>query len=154
MTPLGIDVLIRKFQYYVFVNGEYQSTMYIIKHYLRHNNDMRQFVHTGDINPLMEASLLIRKHNIIGNSFIDIFMSAAHTSPRVSALRRTQDICDSYDRPSKIQGGLMCSLLTSDCILPLTHWDRANMAAIFRTTFCKAFSWMKMYEFRLIFHWY
>ena len=37
------------------------------------------------------------------------------------------------------------------CIL--THWGRDKMAAIFQTTFSSAFSWMKMFEFRLIFHW-
>ena len=36
---------------------------------------------------------------------------------------------------------------------PLTHWGRDNMAAIFQTTFSNAFSWLKMFEFRLQFHW-
>ena len=36
---------------------------------------------------------------------------------------------------------------------PLTHWGRDEMAAIFQTTFSNAFSWMKMFEFRLRFHW-
>ena len=35
----------------------------------------------------------------------------------------------------------------------LTHWCRGKMAAISQTTFSNAFSWMKMYEFRLKFHW-
>ena len=35
----------------------------------------------------------------------------------------------------------------------LTHWGWDKMAAIFQTTFSNAFSWMKMYEFRLRFHW-
>ena len=35
----------------------------------------------------------------------------------------------------------------------LTHWGRDNMAAIFKTTFSDAFTWMKIYELRLIFHW-
>ena len=35
----------------------------------------------------------------------------------------------------------------------LTHWDRDEMAAILHTAFSNAFSWMKMYEFRLRFHW-
>ena len=35
----------------------------------------------------------------------------------------------------------------------LTHWGRDKMVAIFQTTFLKAFSWMKMYKFRLRFHW-
>ena len=35
----------------------------------------------------------------------------------------------------------------------LTHWDRDKMAIIFQTTFSNAFSWMKMFEFQLRFHW-
>ena len=35
----------------------------------------------------------------------------------------------------------------------LTHWGRDKMAAIFQTTFSNAFSWMKMFKFRLRFHW-
>ena len=35
----------------------------------------------------------------------------------------------------------------------LTLWGRDKMAAIFQTIFSNEFSWMKMYEFRLRFHW-
>ena len=35
----------------------------------------------------------------------------------------------------------------------LTHWGRDKMAAIFQTTFSNVFSWMKIREFRLRFHW-
>ena len=35
----------------------------------------------------------------------------------------------------------------------LTHWGPDKMAAISQTTFSNVFSWMKMYEFRLRFHW-
>ena len=35
----------------------------------------------------------------------------------------------------------------------LTHWGRDKMAANFLTTISNAFSWMKIYEFRLRFHW-
>ena len=35
----------------------------------------------------------------------------------------------------------------------LAHWDRDNMADISQTTLSIAFSWMKMLEFRLDFHW-
>ena len=34
-----------------------------------------------------------------------------------------------------------------------THWGRDKMAAIFHTAFWNPFSWMKMYKFRLSFHW-
>ena len=35
----------------------------------------------------------------------------------------------------------------------LTHWGRDKMDAILQTTFWSAFSWIKMFEFRLKFHW-
>ena len=35
----------------------------------------------------------------------------------------------------------------------LTHWGQDKMATNSLTTFSKAFSWIKMYEFGLIFHW-
>ena len=35
----------------------------------------------------------------------------------------------------------------------LTHWGRDQMDAISQTTFWIVFSWMKMFEFRLKFHW-
>ena len=35
----------------------------------------------------------------------------------------------------------------------LTHWGQDKMDAIFQTTFSNGFSWMKMYEFQLKFHW-
>ena len=38
-------------------------------------------------------------------------------------------------------------------VIPLTHWGRNKMTAISKTTFPKAFSWMKFDDFRLIFHW-
>ena len=35
-------------------------------------------------------------------------------------------------------------------VAALTHWGRNKMAAIFQTTFSNAFSWMKMFRFRLL----
>ena len=35
----------------------------------------------------------------------------------------------------------------------ITHWGRDTMDAISQTTFSNAFSWTKMQEFRLKFHW-
>ena len=37
--------------------------------------------------------------------------------------------------------------------LQLTHWGRDKMDAIFQTTFSNGYSWMKIYEFRMKFHW-
>ena len=41
----------------------------------------------------------------------------------------------------------------SDITCVLTHRGRDKMATIFQTTFSNGFSWMKMYEFLLEFHW-
>ena len=38
------------------------------------------------------------------------------------------------------------------CRFALTYWGRDLIATISQTTFSNAFSWMKMYEFRLKFH--
>ena len=40
-----------------------------------------------------------------------------------------------------------------DLLTALTHWGRDKMAAISQTTLSNAFSWMKMLDFRLKFHW-
>ena len=48
---------------------------------------------------------------------------------------------------------VMKDMRGSGCEWWLTHWGRNKMADIFQTTFSNAFSWMKMYEFRLRFHW-
>ena len=38
-------------------------------------------------------------------------------------------------------------------LINITHWDRDKIDAISQTTFSDAFSWMKMCEFLLRFHW-
>ena len=48
--------------------------------------------------------------------------------------------------------GYEAVIWTSTVVL-LTHWGRDKLAAISQTTFSNAFSWMKIHEFRLIFHW-
>ena len=47
-----------------------------------------------------------------------------------------------------------CWCTTMKTLTLLTHWGRGNIAAILQTIFSNAFSWMKMYEFRLRFQWY
>ena len=44
-------------------------------------------------------------------------------------------------------------LFTGTGASSLTHWGRDKMDVISHTTFSNAFYWMKMYEFRLRFHW-
>ena len=51
---------------------------------------------------------------------------------------------------------LLDVLLSHDAPLlkySLTHWGRDKMDAISQTTCSNAFSWMKMFEYRLEFHW-
>ena len=50
------------------------------------------------------------------------------------------------------QSNIIHAVLSLD-LYELTHWGRDKMAAIFQTTFSNAFSWMKMFKFRLRFHW-
>ena len=44
-------------------------------------------------------------------------------------------------------------IIEGKCYICLTHWGCDKMVAIFKTTFSNGFSWMRMYEFRLTFHW-
>ena len=56
-------------------------------------------------------------------------------------------------KPRLLSGinGDYCSDVTANA--GLTHWGWDKMAAVLQTTFSNAFCWMKMYEFRLKFHW-
>ena len=46
-------------------------------------------------------------------------------------------------------------MVSASCMQTIvwTQWGRDKIAANFLTTFSNGFSWMKMYEFRLKFHW-
>ena len=48
---------------------------------------------------------------------------------------------------------MACRLSGDNVALSLTHWSRDKMAAFSQTTLSNAFSWMKILEFRLKFHW-
>ena len=37
--------------------------------------------------------------------------------------------------------------------IDVTHYDWGKVAAVFQTTFWNGFSWIKMHQLRLIFHW-
>ena len=45
-----------------------------------------------------------------------------------------------------------CPLIDVECDY-LTHWARDEMYTISQTTFLSAFSWIKIYEFRIKFRW-
>ena len=52
-----------------------------------------------------------------------------------------------------ITGNLYITPVRDTAGIPLTHWSWDKMAAFSQTTFSNAFSSMKMFEFRLQFHW-
>ena len=67
-------------------------------------------------------------------------------------LKPERILCEMTIEPKqqKNQNATKCKFHGMNC---LTHWGRDKMAAIFQTIFSNAFSWMKMYKFRLRFHW-
>ena len=52
-----------------------------------------------------------------------------------------------------IDDDFRCVYINRNSRPELTHWGRDKMATISQTTLSIAFSWMKMLEFRLNFHW-
>ena len=50
---------------------------------------------------------------------------------------------------------ILSTIFGVDCLINPAdaHWGRDKMDAIWQTTFSNEFSWMKIYEFRLKFHW-
>ena len=58
----------------------------------------------------------------------------------------------SMSRVQYMSHGQACGILVIKPI-HLSHWGRDKVADIFQTTFSNGFSWMKMFEFRLKFHW-
>ena len=61
-----------------------------------------------------------------------------------------------WDNPGTKQNASgICSHLRiqKDVCLDLTHWGWDKMPVIFQMTFPNVFSWMKIYEFQLNFHW-
>ena len=61
------------------------------------------------------------------------------------------------DRPSRVPvkaqwGGWGLEQWPTKVRAGLTHWGQDKIDAISQTTFSSAFSWIKIYEFRLIFH--
>ena len=57
------------------------------------------------------------------------------------------------NQPKATNNRRRMGLVAQRPLLWLPNWGRDKMAAISQTTFSNAFSWMKMYEFRLWFHW-
>ena len=60
--------------------------------------------------------------------------------------------CPIDNKPTLVRV-MACHRTGENPLIELTHWGRDKMAAIFQMTFSDGFSWMKMYEFWLNFHW-
>ena len=63
---------------------------------------------------------------------------------RNSHYKDTKFLLPSYD---------MLIPMPEKMVFVLTQWGRDKMDAIWQRTFSNAFSWMKMFEFQLKFHW-
>ena len=89
------------------------------------------------------------------------FLSSLSFAPWMQNLRRidgTRPSCHSLmnkDKHSSIMktGFQRRILLSNWSFNGLNHWGRDKIDAILPTTFSNAISWMKMFEFRLKFHW-
>ena len=77
-----------------------------------------------------------------------------HIAPSTFAFISYQDhIPDCYVKASADVADFW-EMIFIKCSLKIsTHWGRDKMDAISQTTFSSAFSWMKIFEFRLKFHW-
>ena len=64
-------------------------------------------------------------------------------------------LCRPWSLQNVVQGPLRSTALGWGLlrVRPLTHWGRDKMDAISQTTLSNAFSCMKMFQFRLKFHW-
>ena len=82
----------------------------------------------------------------MSQNYLIIWFGTAHSSP-------IHHVC--FTSTGVILRLMQCSVseATLNNVGCLTHWGRDKMAAIFQTTFSNAFSWMKMFKFRLRFHW-
>ena len=76
----------------------------------------------------------------------NIFLSATNLHVPYNRQVSVKEIAVTWTRPS-------LSLMIFYQNILLIHWGRDKKAAIFQTIFSNAFSWMKMYKFRLRFHW-
>ena len=61
-------------------------------------------------------------------------------------------VCENENWDNKWIIGTVIISIGSEAIIS-THWGRDKMTAILHTTFSNAFSWMKLFAFRLKFHW-
>ena len=110
----------------------------------RVKTERKSYIHWG-----VSMGLMQERHNSIANA-LELCLSCTHPSVGVPCSLNADWIDRSVqtDTPSH----KMHHLIGHNMAL-LTHWGRDKMAAVSQTTLSNAFSWMKMLEFRLGFHW-
>ena len=109
---------------------------------------------------MCDKSMVLSKQyafNSVNISLVDILINIAENSLSCQLKILYCILCILAVVCTFVSGSIRnCCLSTQDrgvISISLTHWGRDKMATVFQTTFSNTFSWMKMYEFRLRFHW-
>ena len=129
---------------------------------------VHNFFHPGRMGNLAGSEVTHRPTKAEINRCRVCYFVLAGRKPRIRPVNcahmKSLQIC--MFNPSNLETGLFHNnwslIIAADDLAPcvsrpsaamvLTHWGRDKMAAIFHT-FSIGFHWMKMYEFRLTFHW-
>ena len=138
---------------------------------------IQEFEHVLDLVRLLSTSISSNKILLIISYFLEYYRNSAkisqHFKPYLSHLPIWNSIKEFTDLSRVLDGDgngmrvtetvpvqsihqLICDKLVhlgTEAGQWITHWGQDKMAAIFHTTFSDAFTWMKMYEFWLRFHW-
>ena len=112
---------------------------------------------------LWSAKYVMNKSDTVSLNFeLDFYYLTVNTNARMRTLWHEQSgLCLNIKTvfpgmgisSIKVRWLWDCFIFMIGIPILLTHWGRDKMDVIFQTTFSNAFSWMKMNEFRLRFHW-
>ena len=110
-------------------------------------------------NPLLEP--MFTYHQRVSLAFTwDQFHKKCSQIPSVICIRRLYFWIYDHNPPEPMSWTLECNVSSMPYYLvklyhhqQLTHWGQDKMAPILQTTFANEFSWIRMYEFCLRFHW-
>ena len=108
-----------------------------------------------NVSPCISVTLfesVSNKHNWTVCSTTNLLLLTTKKTPKsrvIGYLSGTQR----WPAPPHIKGQWFEKRFIVIIIYILTHWGRDKLDTISQTTFSSAFSWMKMFEFKLKFHW-
>ena len=142
--PMGHKIYCVDIHSFVELSG-FQSVLFL------YHINMLNVKPCSDVNVLRHNSTIVvdlwKYKNVVGNNFLlrAVFQSYLSTSKLCFRHPGKQEPCicryDWVGYPLEVAFSVK------------THWGRDKMDATSHTTFSSALSWMKMYEFRLKFHW-